>query len=528
MDVNASRSQGTLIIRPNGRLEGSNSKEFQETITKTIGPQDENILLDLKQISYVSSARPQILCHNRQGGETPGTQIRPMLRRDQRPRHHKYQRLQPAHANAPRPGNRPGSPLSPHARNQLKSPPERSSMTDETATTPNTAVKEAAHPLHIMVVDDEPDIESMVRLKMRRKIRSGEYNFTFACDGRDALEKLSSENSVDMLVTDINMPRMDGLTLLDQLAQVHPDLKSVVVSAYGDLKNIRTAMNRGAFDFVTKPLDFDDFETTIEKARHHIDQQRESDRHRARLLDIDNQLELASALQRSILPTLFPQAQDISTHADMDPAKNVSGDFYDLFSLPDGRIALIIADVSDKGIPAALFMMATRALLKATAQTYRQPNLVLRELNNLLCEDNPTTMFVTLIYAVYDPETHIVTYANGGHCDPAIISPQGDLTHAPSTGGIALGLAPDLVYDEADINLHPGCTVFAYTDGITEAQDTSGEEFGLDRLTTLFRDPPPAGAAAVVERAMSAVHTFAANAPQADDVTCVALHRSAP
>ena len=386
---------------------------------------------------------------------------------------------------------------------------------------------EAERPLHIMVVDDEPDIESMVRLRMRRKIRSGEYNFTFACDGRDALEKLSQENNVEMLVTDINMPRMDGLALLDQLAQAHPDMKSIVVSAYGDLKNIRTAMNRGAFDFVTKPLDFQDLENTIEKARHQIKQQRESNMHRTRLLDIDNQLDLASALQRSILPTLFPQAQDITTHGAMDPAKNVSGDFYDLFSLPDGRIALIIADVSDKGIPAALFMMATRALLKATAQAYRQPNLVLRELNNLLCADNVTTMFVTLVYAVYDPETHIITYANGGHCDPAIINPQGHLTHAPSTAGVALGLASDLVYNEADISLNPGCTILAYTDGITEAQNTSGEEFGLDRLTALFHDAPPGGAAAAVEGAMAAVHTFAKNAVQADDVTCIALHRSA-
>ena len=117
----------------------------------------------------------------------------------------------------------------------------------------------------ILVVDDEPDLELLVTQKFRRRIRDGEYTFVFAQDGEQALQRLKAETDIDIVLSDINMPRMDGLTLLSHLQELSNTLRTVIVSAYGDMKNIRTAMNRGAFDFVTKPIDFDDLETTITK-----------------------------------------------------------------------------------------------------------------------------------------------------------------------------------------------------------------------------------------------------------------------
>ena len=125
-------------------------------------------------------------------------------------------------------------------------------------------------PTRILVVDDEPDVEALVTQKFRRQVRKGELEFVFARDGQHALELLSSEPDVEMVLSDINMPRMDGLTLLDRLNELHQDLKTVIVSAYGDMGNIRTAMNRGAFDFITKPIEFDDLETTIAKTLAHL------------------------------------------------------------------------------------------------------------------------------------------------------------------------------------------------------------------------------------------------------------------
>jgi len=120
-------------------------------------------------------------------------------------------------------------------------------------------------PAKILVVDDEPDLETLVTQKFRRRIRSGELAFVFAHDGQEALDVLEDETDVDMVLSDINMPRMDGLTLLSHLQSVSSRMRAVIVSAYGDMHNIRTAMNRGAFDFVTKPIDFDDLEATINK-----------------------------------------------------------------------------------------------------------------------------------------------------------------------------------------------------------------------------------------------------------------------
>jgi len=123
----------------------------------------------------------------------------------------------------------------------------------------------------ILVVDDEPDVEALVTQKFRRQMRKGEMDFIFAHDGQHALEVLDGDMDIDMVLSDINMPRMDGLTLLDRLSELHGHLKTVIVSAYGDMGNIRTAMNRGAFDFVTKPIEFDDLETTISKTLEHLE-----------------------------------------------------------------------------------------------------------------------------------------------------------------------------------------------------------------------------------------------------------------
>jgi adenylate cyclase len=133
----------------------------------------------------------------------------------------------------------------------------------------------------ILVVDDEPDLEALVQQRFRRRIRDGDISFLFARDGAEALGLLANGHAVDMVLSDINMPRMDGLTLLQKIREANDQLSTVIVSAYGDMANIRTAMNRGAFDFVTKPIDFTDLETTIDKTLKHIATLREARRRQA-------------------------------------------------------------------------------------------------------------------------------------------------------------------------------------------------------------------------------------------------------
>ena len=377
----------------------------------------------------------------------------------------------------------------------------------------------------ILVVDDEPDVEPLVLQRMRRHIRSGRYSFVFAQNGVEALEVLNKDSDIDMVVSDINMPRMDGLTLLSQIAQLNPDLRAVIVSAYGDMKNIRTAMNRGAFDFVTKPLDFDDLQVTIERTLENMKAWKEALSSRDKLVSLQRELDVASQMQQSILPTQFPSGDDFETFGSMDPARNVGGDFFDVVQLDGGRIGLAIADVSDKGVPAALFMMSSRTLLKGSAIGLSEPGKVLQEVNDLLADDNESAMFVTVLYAVYDPPTGRLSYANGGHNLPVIFHADGSSTVLPYTQGLALAVLSGFDFEEGEITLAPGDTLVLYTDGVTEAMDTEKEEFGMERLRAVFAGGQPESAKTANEAVFAAVREFVGDAPQSDDITCLTLKR---
>jgi len=380
-------------------------------------------------------------------------------------------------------------------------------------------------PYKILVVDDEPDLEPLVLQRMRRNIRAGQYEFTFAHNGVEALKKLAQDDAITLVLSDINMPEMDGLTLLEQIPDVNPNIRSVIISAYGDMKNIRTAMNRGAFDFVTKPVDFDDLKLTIDRTLQHLLEWREALAARDRLVGIQNELGVAAQMQQSILPTSFPNTDEYEVFASMRPAREVGGDFYDIFPLEHGRIGIAMADVSDKGVPAGLFMMSSRALLKGSAIGLTSPGSALHEVNNFLCDNNDTAMFVTVVYAVYDPKSGHLTYANGGHNTPIVVDRNGVAKELPLTGGVALGLVPDLEYAHHAIMVEPGDTVVLYTDGVTEAMNAEQEEFGMERLMKLFEDSPPASAQETNDVVFAAVEKFAGDAAQSDDITCMTLHR---
>ena len=382
------------------------------------------------------------------------------------------------------------------------------------------------YPYKILVVDDEPDLEPLMLQRMRRSIRVGLYEFVFAHNGVEALQKLNEDEDIDMVLSDINMPQMDGLTLLEQIPYVDPNIRSVIVSAYGDMKNIRTAMNRGAFDFVTKPLDFEDLRVTIDRTLRHLVEWREALSSRDKLVALQNELEVASKMQQSILPTQFPGGPGYQVFGSMEPARNVGGDFFDVVPLENGRVGLAIADVSDKGVPAALFMMSSRTLLKGAAIGVGEPGEVLRETNDLLHEDNKASMFVTLLYTVYDPATGELTYANGGHNPPIVVHADGTSTLFPLTGGIALGMVPGIEYRQDTLTLLPGDTAIFYTDGVTEAMNSASEEFGLHRLRDLFVGSPPKNPKQANEAIFEAVRAFAGDAEQSDDVTCLTLYHS--
>ncbi|MCQ3804727.1 MAG: SpoIIE family protein phosphatase [bacterium] len=381
-------------------------------------------------------------------------------------------------------------------------------------------------PSKILVVDDEPDLEPLMLQRMRRYIRKGTYEFLFARSGKEALEQLNEDPEIDIVLSDINMPEMDGLAMLEQIPDINPNVRAVVVSAYGDMKNIRTAMNRGAFDFVTKPVDFRDLQITIERTLAHTQQWKEALSYRDKLVSIQNELEVASRIQRSILPSDFPDTPQFQMFGNMEAAQDVGGDFYDVIPLDRGRVGLVMADVSGKGIPAAMFMMTCRTLMKGVAIGLLNPGEVLEEVNNLLCEENETTQFVTVLYAVYDSETGSFTYASGGHDAPLLVRRDGRTELLPLTEGIALGVQSDFKYPQRKVTLDPGERVVLYTDGITEAQTEEGVLFGVEGLSNaLLGTSGTEPAEATIREIFAATREYMGDAPQFDDITCLAIHR---
>ncbi len=379
----------------------------------------------------------------------------------------------------------------------------------------------AKPPYKILVVDDEPDLEPLMLQRMRRPVRAGQYQFVFAGNGLEALEKLREDDDIDMVISDINMPEMDGLTLLEQIPKIDPHIRAVIVSAYGDMDNIRTAMNRGAFDFVTKPIDFKDLRVTIDRTLRHLEEWREVLVARDQLVSLQNELSIASNIQQSILPREFPESPEYAVYGSMEPARNVGGDFFDVIRLDGGKLGLAIADVSDKGVPAALFMMSSRTLLKGNAISYLDPGKVLTEVNRLLLENNDEAMFITVLYAVLDPKSGKLTYANGGHNPPIILKADGSTELLPLTGGVALGVVDEFEFMCKIATLAPGDSVVLYTDGVTEAIDSVDEEFGLERLQELCTGQVGKSPREANMAILQGVKEFVGDTPQLDDITCM-------
>ncbi len=249
-------------------------------------------------------------------------------------------------------------------------------------------------------------------------------------------------------------------------------------------------------------------------------------RESVQLGSLRKELDIAARLQQAILPRQWPQDSRYSLWGSMQPAREIGGDFYDHFSLVDGRRGLVVADVSGKGISAGLFGMVSKTALRSQA-THRAlgPAAALSEVNEALCVDNESAMFVTTFYAQYEPATGELRYANAGHPPPLLVRGDGVQEWLARADGPALGVVEGATYGERSVRLAPGDFILFFTDGVNEAMNQAGQDFGLARVTEAFAGAYSASAARdAVDRLLAAVSAFAADAEQADDITCLALY----
>lgn len=385
-------------------------------------------------------------------------------------------------------------------------------------------------PVKILSVDDEMDLELLLTQYFRRKIRKGEYEFYFAHNGLEALTTLLKVKNIDIILSDINMPEMDGLTLLTKVNEMqNPALKCIMVSAYGDMGNIRQAMNNGAFDFATKPIDLDDLSLTIEKAIEQIDYIKKSQAEHTQLESLKTDLAVANEIQQAILPRIFPpfpeNDKELDIAALMTPAKDVGGDFYDFFRIDDEHIALVMADVSGKGVPAAIFMAVSRTLIRAIGMQGYSTAVCLQKANDLLCGESVESMFVTVFYAIYDIVTGELEYCNGGHNSPYILTANGRVKQMPMSENCIIGAVEGFEFTSNKMQLEVGDTIVMYTDGVNEAFNKDYQEYGEERMERKLSSLNGKTCREIVDGQLEDVRQFANGAEQSDDITIMALKR---
>jgi phosphoserine phosphatase RsbU/P len=391
--------------------------------------------------------------------------------------------------------------------------------------------------IRILCVDDESDMEMLITQQFRRQIRNKEYEFVFARHGLEALNKLAENPQIKLVLSDINMPEMDGLTFLSKIREHNlSDLRAIMVSAYGDMENIRAAMNRGAFDFITKPINFDDLEITIQKTLAEIEVYNKLQMDHDRLTAIQKDLTIAYEIQQAMLPKQenpWPERQDFDLHGILQPAKSVGGDLYDYILISEDRLFFLIGDVSDKGVPAALFMAITRTLFKTHFTDLPDVELTRQiiRINNILAKDNPSLMFVTLFACILDLKTGMVEYVDAGHEQPLILRAATGQVEVlkKKEGGLPLSLVEDFPYFSSTFQLDPGDTFVLYTDGLEDAQNALGQRFtiqpSMELLKTELMQESPAK---INTSLLRQVNDYIGTANQFDDITLLSLKYFGP
>ena len=238
---------------------------------------------------------------------------------------------------------------------------------------------------------------------------------------------------------------------------------------------------------------------------------------------LERELQVAAEIQLSILPDVLPATPCFDFGACIDPARQVGGDFYDVFLVGENRIAVLIGDVADKGVPSAIFMARVHALVMAEADSYPTPEGVLRKVNGHVTRLEKSTQFVTALYGILDCASGDFNYARAGHEPPLLLTPEGvqRLPHAP---GMALGLWEEITLDVNRVHLSPGSSLLLFTDGMTDCRNPAGEAFGLERIQDAFLTLRGLPAQEVCDRLLKTLLDYQQGSKQDDDVTLVAIH----
>ncbi len=314
---------------------------------------------------------------------------------------------------------------------------------------------------------------------------------------------------------------LEELDQLEHVVQDTPGNEDVVLSIADATDSASSALTRELDSLAMTALAFQKMSERVQDQNQRL---REALATKNAFIALQKELDIAARVQLSLLPKTMPLSDTVEMTGIMRPAKEVGGDFYDFFNLDRHHIGVVVADVSGKGVPAGLFMVMARTMIRATARQHVDaPGRVLAIVNDFLEQNNAEELFVTVFYGVLDDRTGHFVYANGGH-NPPILVESDDAGPLQTTGGVALGMFDGLDYDDGHVDMEPGTRLVLFSDGVTEAFDDHDEPFGDDRLLVTARTLPVAqGPRKDVTDIVSAVDDFTGEAPQFDDITCVVL-----
>jgi sigma-B regulation protein RsbU (phosphoserine phosphatase) len=376
-------------------------------------------------------------------------------------------------------------------------------------------------PADILLVDDTPE---NLRLLSQALAERG-YGVRAVTSGARALESALAV-APDLILLDIRMPAMDGFEVCRRLKQDERTsaIPVIFISAVDEIHDKVEAFRAGGVDYITKPFRV---EEVFARTETHLALRRLQARLEHANLRFARELALAGKLQATFLPDPMPSVPGWELAASLRPARETSGDFYDVLRLPEGGLGLMIADVVDKGVSAALLMAMSWSMLCAFAEEHvRSPANVLHAVNETLIRHLDGQQFLTAFYATLDPSSGQLTYCNAGHAPPLLIGGASSSPQVLPRTGPALGVIEQAQWEPRSLEMAPGDGLVMYTDGVTDAEGPGGEFFGAKRLERVVRAAQGKTANEARDAILDEVAGFSAGTPQFDDMAIFVLRRA--
>ncbi|MFC1832406.1 PP2C family protein-serine/threonine phosphatase [Thermodesulfobacteriota bacterium] len=328
----------------------------------------------------------------------------------------------------------------------------------------------------ILIVEDNPASLEIMQVRLE----ASDYRVITATDGEEGLAKAQS-SLPDLILLDVMMPKMDGLEVCRRLKNNDrlPFMPIIMVTAKTDTKDVIAGLEAGGDEYLTKPVDHG---SLVARVKSMLRIKELHDTVIAQSTQLENQLKTASKIQTLFWPELPTPEGGIRTWAVSQPASYVGGDFYDAIILPDKSVLAYVADVSGKGVPAALIMAAVSTKIRAEASLQQNLNLILRAVNGSMYELASTEgYFATVLLLKYWPRMRKIEMIRAGHINPVLVSPTG-VREISGLKGVSLGVMEEVDYELAELVLEPGESLLLFSDGVTEAENASVEQFGYQRL----------------------------------------------